>query len=71
MQQYSSGALETFSYRGAHARRIAVAISENYIAVAALLGLVITKEKILPHQKAGLVVALVAAVALAYLTKAI
>ncbi|MBI4176451.1 MAG: DMT family transporter [Candidatus Aenigmarchaeota archaeon] len=44
---------------------IAVALSESYIALAALLGLLISKEKLLAHQKAGLVVALGSAIVLA------
>lgn len=46
---------------------IAVAISENYIALAALLGLFITGEKLMPHQKIGLVMALSSAVVLSLL----
>ena len=44
---------------------IAVALSESYIALAALLGLLINKEKLLIHQKFGLVVTLMSAIALA------
>jgi len=44
---------------------IAVAISESYIALAALLGLVVSKEKLMKHQHAGLAIALTSAVALA------
>lgn len=44
---------------------ISVAISESYIALAALLGIWINKERLLAHQKTGLVVALLGAVMLA------
>ena len=47
---------------------IAVAISESYIALAALLGLVINREKLLTRQKIGLVVSLASAVILAAIT---
>jgi drug/metabolite transporter (DMT)-like permease len=43
---------------------IAVAISESYIALASLLGLMINKETLLKHQMAGLVLVLASAVAL-------
>ncbi|MCW6160062.1 MAG: DMT family transporter [Candidatus Micrarchaeales archaeon] len=46
---------------------IAVALSENYIGVAALLGLLLNKEKLVVHQKAGFAVALAGAVALSFL----
>jgi uncharacterized membrane protein len=46
---------------------IAVAISENYIALAALLGLFIAGEKLMTHQKIGLVMAMASAVALSLL----
>ena len=46
---------------------IAVAISENFIAFAALLGILINKERFMTHQKLGLVIALASAVALALL----
>lgn len=45
---------------------VVTSISEGYIALAALLGLVITKEKIVFHQKFGIVVTVVAASLLAY-----
>lgn len=46
---------------------IAVALSENYIGVAALLGLLLNREKLVAHQKAGFAVALAGAVALSFL----
>ncbi len=46
---------------------IAVALSENFIIVAALLGLFITGERLFAHQKIGLALAVVGAVALALL----
>ncbi|QQG40248.1 MAG: DMT family transporter [Candidatus Aenigmatarchaeota archaeon] len=47
---------------------ISVALSESYIALAALLGLLVNKERLLNHQKIGLVVTLAAAITLAVLT---
>jgi drug/metabolite transporter (DMT)-like permease len=47
---------------------IAVALSESYIALAALLGLLINKERLMVHQKFGLVMSLSSAVFLAILT---
>ena len=47
---------------------IAVAISESYIALAALLGLLINREILMKHQKAGLVTALSSAVLLSLIT---
>lgn len=44
---------------------IATSISESYIAIAALLGLVINKEKLHFHQYTGLVLALTAGILLA------
>jgi drug/metabolite transporter (DMT)-like permease len=46
---------------------IAVGISESYIALSALLGLIISREKLLMHQKAGLLLAIASAVALAFI----
>lgn len=43
---------------------IAVAVSESYIALAALLGILINKEVLLMHQKAGLVISLLGAITL-------
>jgi drug/metabolite transporter (DMT)-like permease len=47
---------------------IAVAISESYIALAALLGLLINREILMKHQKAGLIAALASAVLLSMIT---
>lgn len=47
---------------------IAVALSESYIIVAVILGLAINKEKLSSHQKTGLAVAIISAVALAAIT---
>ncbi len=44
---------------------IVVALTESYIIIVVLLGLMINKEKLTRHQKVGLVVALFAAVILA------
>lgn len=44
---------------------IASAISESYIALAAFFGLAINKERLMKHQKAGLVIAVVSVAALA------
>ena len=46
---------------------IAVALSESYIALAAVLGLLINKEILLRYQKIGLVISVVSAIALAAL----
>ena len=46
---------------------IVVAISESYVALAVLLGLVINKERIHAHQKVGLVLALAGVIVLASL----
>lgn len=45
---------------------IATGLTESYIALAALLGLVFNGERIRLHQKIGLVVAMIAAIALAF-----
>ncbi len=45
---------------------IATSISESYIALAALLGIVVNKEKLRGHQIVGLIVTIAAAVILAY-----
>jgi drug/metabolite transporter (DMT)-like permease len=47
---------------------IATALSESYIIIAVILGLAVNKEKIKPHQKVGLIVAIIAAVVLAATT---
>lgn len=44
---------------------IATALSQSYVIVAVLLGLVVGKERLHAHQKVGLVGALIAAIALA------
>lgn len=44
---------------------LATGLTESYIALAALLGLVFNRERIVMHQRAGLVLAVIAAVALA------
>jgi drug/metabolite transporter (DMT)-like permease len=41
-------------------------LTESYIALAAVLGLIFNKERLLNHQKLGLVVSVVAAVSLAF-----
>lgn len=48
---------------------IATGISESYIAVAALLGVIVNRERLRRHQYAGLVITILAAVGLAFLTK--
>ncbi len=47
---------------------IAFALSESYIALAALLGIIINKELLQRHQKAGLAIALGSAVVLSFIT---
>ena len=47
---------------------VAVALSESYIIVAVILGLLINREKIQKHQKFGLIVAIIAAIILAAIT---
>jgi len=49
---------------------VATAISEGYIAFAALLGIVVNREKLELHQKVGLALAVLAAVTLAAVTNA-
>lgn len=46
---------------------IALALSEGYIALAALLGVLVNRERLLNHQKVGLITTLVGAIALAVL----
>lgn len=48
---------------------IATGLSESSIIIAVLLGLFINKEKLQTHQKVGLVVALIAAITLASITR--
>ncbi|MBV9159523.1 MAG: DMT family transporter [Candidatus Kaiserbacteria bacterium] len=45
---------------------IAIGLSESYIALAAVLGLAINKERLRVHQKAGILIVVGAAMALAY-----
>jgi len=47
---------------------IAVALSESYIALATLLGLMLNNEKLLTHQKIGIVLTLVSVIVLAVIT---
>lgn len=47
---------------------IAVALSESYIILTVLLGMFVSKEKLAPHQKFGLAIAIISAIALAYVT---
>lgn len=47
---------------------VAAALSESYIAVAVILGLAVNRERLEPHQTAGLILALISAVTLAALT---
>ncbi len=47
---------------------VVTALSESYIIIAVILGLAVNKEKLLLHQKSGLVVAVVSAVILASIT---
>jgi len=47
---------------------VAMALSESYIALAALLGLLINRERLIRHQKIGLITAISSAVVLAAVT---
>jgi len=47
---------------------IATALSESYIIIAVILGLIINRERLLSHQKVGLSLATLSAIALAALT---
>ena len=47
---------------------IVVALSESYIIISVMLGLVVSGEKLQLHQKIGLVFALVGAIILAVIT---
>jgi drug/metabolite transporter (DMT)-like permease len=47
---------------------IATGISESYIALAAALGLVVNREQLNRHQLVGIVVVLVAVVALVWVS---
>ena len=48
---------------------IATGISESYIALAVLLGILFNRERLRKHQYAGLIITICAAVALALITK--
>lgn len=48
---------------------IATAISESYIAIAAIFGLALNKEKLKKHQKLGVFIAIISAIFLAYLSE--
>ncbi|HBR81044.1 MAG: Integral membrane protein [Candidatus Uhrbacteria bacterium GW2011_GWE2_45_35] len=48
---------------------IAIGISESYIALAVVLGLIFNKEKLVWHQKIGLIITVLAAVSLACFSK--
>mgnify|MGYP001602786024 CR=1 FL=1 len=48
---------------------IATSLTESYIALAALLGLLYNKETLKPHQYVGLVLCVVAAIILAYVSE--
>lgn len=47
---------------------ITIAITESYIALAALLGIIVNRERLQKHQYAGMVIAIMAAIALAIVT---
>lgn len=47
---------------------VAIGISESYIALAAILGLVLNKEKLYRHQKIGLAVTITACICLAFIS---
>jgi drug/metabolite transporter (DMT)-like permease len=47
---------------------VAVALSESYIIVAVILGLLVNRERLQFHQKSGLVLAIIAAIVLAAIT---
>ena len=47
---------------------ISVALSEGYIIITVLLGMYVNKEFLGKHQKIGLFLAVVSAIALAYFT---
>jgi len=48
---------------------VSTGISESYIAMSALLGLFVNKEKLQKHQWGGLVICVLAAVSLAFITE--
>lgn len=47
---------------------VAVALSESYIVVAVILGLLVNRERLQFHQKTGLILAIIAAIVLAAIT---
>ena len=47
---------------------IAVALSESYIVIAVFLGMYLNKELIRNHQKLGIILAIISAITLAYIT---
>lgn len=49
---------------------VVVALSESYIIIAVILGLLINRERIQFHQKVGLLLAIIAAISLAAITAA-
>jgi drug/metabolite transporter (DMT)-like permease len=49
---------------------IAIGISESYIALAAILGIIFNREKLVAHQKLGLMMAALAVIILAFVTSA-
>jgi drug/metabolite transporter (DMT)-like permease len=48
---------------------IAITISEGYVALAALLGLFVNREKLKPHQKLGVALTIVGVLALSYFSE--
>jgi len=48
---------------------IAITISEGYVALAALLGLFINREKLKPHQVIGVALTIIGVLSLSYFTK--
>ncbi|MBI4086695.1 DMT family transporter [Candidatus Kaiserbacteria bacterium] len=47
---------------------IAATISESYVALAVLLGIFVNREKLKPHQLAGILLAVAGAIALSYIS---
>ncbi len=47
---------------------VVTALSESYIIIAVILGLTLNRESLLPHQKIGLIVAVLSAIVLAGIT---
>jgi len=46
---------------------IAVSISESYVALAAILGILVNKERLMKHQKIGLVISIASVILLSAL----